>query len=418
MTLPVACNGCPLAGHGQSFIGDHLTEGGTVFVLRDSPGGSDIHRYGKASGLDPLSFNVASAIRCTASLPPMAPLQKGIPGKPRMAEAAIEFCDRAHGRIPPGTKLIVTRGEAALWSVSALRSSASWRGWVVPRKGFGNGWRTEVWTPSRETVNVLVHAPTGDSLTQHYDWKKVKRVLDGTWPASFPGFNVESPSVWPRVSAFDTEFHIETKRLTRFSLFDGLGIPYVVEASDVRRVPIPDGLNPTVFMHNIEADIVHLRRILSDAVHKLKMEDTMLMDSVLWSDRAHDLEYLASLYGRLNRSKHLGYDSLAYSAADAIITWDVALALVAEMKADPLSYREYRDSVYPLTPIIMEAEEAGLALNEQRLQVALDHHLKLQEQYTGRAQAYTGYPINLGSSAQVGNWLYNIEKIKAPRGKR
>ncbi len=419
--LPRACEGCPLAPQAGRFLPSSIREGAPVLVVTDTPpeDGSE-QKFEKLTGMPEGSVNVTSAIKCTAELPELPKGKAQQQDKAGAAEEALLHCRKAHFRVPDGTQLVVARGEYALWSVAGLRSSGSWRGWIVPRHGEGNGWRAEVWTPSFEAAPVLVTAPTADPLAQRLDWKKVGRVLKREWPVPFPGYTTESPSSWPTVSAFDTEFVPETGELTRYSLFAGLGQPTVVEAADVSLVEVKSGVIPTVFMHNVEADILHLERMLGPRVHQFKIEDTMLMHAELWCDLPHDLEYLASLYGRLNRSKHLGYESVDYSAADAIITWDVAAALMKEMKADPVSYRDYRESLFPLTPIIMEAEREGLRLRQDRVQEALAFHGARQQEVQNESEAFAGWPINLGSAEQVQRWLYQVEGIgmKPKRGKK
>ena len=267
------------------------------------------------------------------------------------------------------------------------------------------------------------------------DWQKVPRILKGEWPVRFPGYTTEPPKVWPRVSAFDTEFHPSTGILTRYSLYDGGWRPWVVEAEDVRDgvIDIPKtnqnhgllGSGPSsdagrlvVYMHNAEADILHLRRILGSDLQGLKIEDTMYMDAVLWSDLPHDLLYLGSLYARTNSWKHLGFESPDYSAGDALGTWDVAVALAQQMKEDPQSEWIYRNSVSPLLPTIMEAESVGLALDSQRVDQAISHFEEIERSLSLEAQAYTGYPINLGSPEQVGRWLYEVEGIRPTNTRR
>jgi len=249
------------------------------------------------------------------------------------------------------------------------------------------------------------------------DWQKVARIRRGEGPQRFPGYETTPPRVWPKVSAFDTEFNPETGILTRYSLFSGQGRPWVVEAADVGSVGLPEG-SPTVYMHNVEADIRHLEHMLGPRVHQFRIEDTMLMHSVLWSDLPHDLEYLGSLFARTNRWKHLGYESPSYSGGDAVGTWDVAMALAKEMREDPQSYWVYRNSVFPLIPTIMEAEEVGLALDQQRVAQAITHFEKKMAVEAQKAQAYSGYPINLGSPEQVSRWLYEVERVGIKKRRR
>jgi len=446
------CLGCPLRGDGsQGFVPDEIIERAPVLVVGQNPGeqeeaegkpfvgktGQTMEKtYFKLAGLERGRVSIANALRCrwqdSNELPPLVQPKQAQAGKRGIAEEALLHCQKAHGYLPSGTKLIVSQGEYALWSATGQRSVTSWRGWLLPLRGHGDGWKYEIWHPSSSDIPVLatVHLAAifrdpSLALPTRMDWQKVPRILQGKWPVRFPGFQTAPPKVWPLNSAFDTEFNPDTRELTRYSLYDGGDRPWVVEAKDVSNVPV--GLTgkeilqapPTVYMHNMEADILDLERMLGPRIQEFRFEDTMLMHAVLWSDLPHDLHYLGSLFARTNSWKHLGYESLDYSAGDAMGTWDVALAQLREMKEDPQSYWVYRNSVFPLAPTIMEAERVGLALDQGRVGEAIQHFEVLQEDVSREAQAYAGYPLNLGSSEQVSRWLYEVEKIggKPKRGK-
>ncbi len=190
----------------------------------------------------------------------------------------------------------------------------------------------------------------------------------------------------------------------------------MVEAANVRELTLPD--EAVVVMHNLEADIAHLQRFLKGA--RIRAEDTMLMHSVLWSDLPHTLEFLGSIFARINRWKHLFRSNpRAYSGGDAIGTWDAYMGLVQQMQEDTQSAWLYRHAVFPLSPIIMEAESVGLLLHQSRIQTALDWHLTLQAETELEAQAYVGYPLNLASTAdQVPRWLYEVEHIGERKRRR
>ena len=443
------CVGCPLRGDGtQAFVGDELIENARVMVVGQNPGEAEAEhgrpfvgrtgevmekRYFKIANLERGQVSLGNAIRCrwhdSNDLPPLVQPRSAALGKRGMMEDALIHCQRAHGHVPSGTRLIVTQGEYALWSMTRQRSVTAWRGWMVPLTTQTSGWKSSVWTPSGYFLGVLVTVHLAAifrdpslGLPTRMDWAKVPRILRGAWPLPFPGYHPEPPKVWPRVSAFDTEFDPETKMLTRYSLYDGGEKPWVVEAGDVGGVAIPEGPPPTVYMHNVEADILHLERMMGSRVHDFQIEDTMLMHSVLWSDLPHDLEYLGSLFARTNRWKHLGFSDPTYSGGDAVGTYDVALALIREMREDPQSYWVYRNSVFPLIPTIMEAEKVGLALDQARVQEAIEHFERKQQRTAAQAQMYSGFPINLGSPDQVARWLYQVEglgvKEKAHRGRK
>ena len=439
------CRGCPLFGDGsQGFVPDELIENAPVLVMGQNPGeeeeafgkpfvgktGQAMERtYFKLAGLERGKVSIGNALRCrwqdSNELPPLVQPKSAAAGKRGQAEEALLHCQNAHGHIPSGTKLIVSQGEYALWSVSRQRSVTTWRGWLVPQSGEGDGWKSTIWTPGLANVPVLVTVHLAAIFQQpslshptRMDWRKVPRILKGEWPQRFPGFHTDPPKVWPVVSAFDTEFTPETGELTRYSLYDGGDRPWVVEAQDVGNVPLGAyPAPPKVYMHNMEADILNLERMLGPRIRSFTIEDTMLMHAVLWSDLPHDLEYLGSLFARTNRWKHLGYESVDYSACDALGTWDVAMALTRDMKEDPQSYWIYRNSVFPLAETIMEAEKVGLALDAGRVNQAIEHFERIVSEVTLDGQAYAGYPINMGSPEQVGRWLYEVEGIRPPQAR-
>lgn len=422
------CIGCPLRGTGeQLFTPDVVKDGSPVQVVYSSPpdnpalAATRLATRLKGVGLEHEGVSVQHGIRCSAQLPAWATSHQIRRGEKGPAEEAVLHCHTHHGRLGASTRLLVTIGDAALYSSTGERSSLDWRGWVLPYRGTGNGWKSRVWTPGPRDLPVLAMATAAFPWMGYVtakDWSKVPRILAGEWPQKFPGFTTEPPKVWPKVSAFDTEFSPETGILTRYSLYDGGARPWVVEAGDIQITEVPDG--STVIMHNIEADLDHLQRFLRGG--RIKTEDTMLMHSVLWSDLPHDLEFLGSLSARINRWKHLGFNDLEYSAGDAIGTWDAYLAMVKEYQADPQSMAVYRNCVFPLTPIIMEATTTGLLLDQDKVQQALRYHEQERTDVALRAQAYTGYPINMGSSEQLSRWLYSVEglgkRTKAARKKR
>ena len=126
----------------STFQPDRLTEGAPVLVVTDTQGEDHRSRYAKLAGEPSQAFSVASALRCQefTTLPALVQVRSAELGKMGRAEEALDHCKKAHSRIPNGTKLIVARGEHALWAVTGLRSVSSWRGWLVPQRGLGNGW--------------------------------------------------------------------------------------------------------------------------------------------------------------------------------------------------------------------------------------------------------------------------------------
>ena len=427
------CIGCPLRGDGsQLYTPDRLVPGADVEVRFGTPeearqGLPRLERdYYKLAGLTTGQVSTSSAIKCGATLPASVKPDQWDRGKRGPLEASVSYCRRAHSYSGLGMvgnqapQLVITLGDLALQSATGQRSSHEWRGWLLPYQSPSDRWLEGIWTPGPGDLPVLAMVPLGDLFAQpnltygmRADWRKVGRILRQEWPQRPPELTTVPPKVWPRVSAFDTEFDPQG-RLERYSLYDGETL-WVVEAGSVRSLELPGEV--TVVMHNVEADIAHLQEFLRGGT--IKTEDTMLMHAVLWSDLPHSLEFLGSLYARTNRWKHLFYRApLAYSGADALGTWDVYIALVGEMQSDPQSTWVYRNAVFPLTPIIMEAETVGLRVSEERVQQALAYHTALQTEVTEETMAYVGWPMNVGSPLQVADWLYNIEQVGVKKGRK
>ncbi len=422
------CVGCPLYGDGsQQFVPDVTKPGAPVYLLADQPGDRGpverSKRYIELSGLKPEQVSSGHAIRCTADLPPPVTAQQFEKGQRGVRENAVRFCDRVHHSQASDVRLVVTQGDVALYAATGQRSAHEWRGWLLPYQAKSDGWLSEVWVPVPNQKIVLSTVSLGDiavmptlQFAMRADWRKVGRVLRGEWPQALPGFETQPPKVWPRLSAFDTEFD-PSGALERYSLFDGQTLR-VVEARSVRAIDIPEPV--TVIMHNEDADIEHLRGFLRGA--RIKTEDSMLAHAALYSDLPHSLAYLGSLYARTNRWKHLFHRApLPYSAGDALGTWDVWFGgLIPEFQKDPASARVYREELYPLNAIISEASAVGLKLDQDRVQVALRHHQALKDEVCLEAQAYCGYPLLLSSADQVQRHLYGLEGVgaKQKRGKR
>jgi DNA polymerase I-like protein with 3'-5' exonuclease and polymerase domains len=103
---------------------------------------------------------------------------------------------------------------------------------------------------------------------------------------------------------------------------------------------------------------------------------------------------------------------------DAMITLEVWEALYKELAKDVDSAKVYYRHVLPLVPIILEAEEAGILIDQAEVSRGVGYLEYEMEDSTKIAQAAAGYKINIGSSQQVGRQLYDVEDIKTPRGRR
>jgi len=266
------------------------------------------------------------------------------------------------------------------------------------------------------------------------DWRKVRRYLDGTWPKFLPPSHVYTTDTgrmhaWFETAhqasyiVIDTEFNRDTHYLTLL----GLGFPGMAEALQVewphiwsdrretvcRRLQALVADTPTVFQ-NAVADIPVLEKACGIAYEDyLHIDDTMLAHAALWSDWPHDLEFLASVYGEHPKTKHR--DLLTHNLGDVVDTISLWEALTLELHADPPSAGVYRAQSLPLLPLILDRMKRGIRTNVARVALASVEYVAKQAEAVSLARAYTGWPFNLGSPAQLGMWLYDVEGLPEQR---
>ena len=388
------------------------------------------HNILPKAGLDREQVSIFNAIRCrfpnTNEVPELSS-----PGVRKKVLGAIAHCTQAHWKRPAGLRVVVATGAYGLAAASAGREweVETWRGWAIPLWGDGP-YRSEIWTPSGSEIPVLTTYHTARLFREPdlrpvllMDWSKVARILRGSWPNKLPSLRRIPLLHWPLYFSFDTEFD-PLGHLTRYSMADKELNVTVVEAMEHIQPSIELGLT-TVTMQNAPADIGHFLDLTGVgyhvAKHDLRIDDIMLMHSVLWPGWPHSLEFLGSLYSRLNRWKHLSRTNpIIYSGADAYGTMEVDLRMRQEFKPDPQSWKVYDEYVRPHVWTIERATREGMRTSLQnvtRFQGVLE---KQRDEAVLMAQAAVGWPINLGSpgaKGQVGHWIYDIMGIK-PRNRR
>ena len=270
---------------------------------------------------------------------------------------------------------------------------------------------TGIWTPNEGQVSVLCtyhiaytyHDPPARLVT-HWDWQKVRKLLDRTWPKKLPPVKAGPPQVWPRLSAFDTEYVPHVRKFLCYSLYDGR----TLRVSEDLEGGLDLGSEmPRVIMHNAPADLPFLEEIRVG----FEFEDTMLAHAVLQSDLDHDLGFLGSLYGSLNRWKHLdAINPTLYSAADAFITWEAWSRLANVFEGDPGSFAAY-ERQKRLVPIIMRAEERGIRVNPTVAKQTYTERLDRLQGLILQSQALTGWPINAHSNKQISQQLFEVDGL-------
>lgn len=175
-------------------------------------------------------------------------------------------------------------------------------------------------------------------------------------------------------------------------------------------------LTQPVVYHNAVADIRVLRMhgfAIAPAMH-LKLDDTMLADAALFAEEDHDLGDVARRHGGgvLPEWKDLSESHPdLYNAADLLAPILCMEALEAWFVRDPRAEHIYRSQSLPLLQYIIEGEERGVAVDAEvafRLKAKFDQRC---EEAQRLAQAYSGYPINLGSPDQLMHSFYVVEGL-------
>lgn len=435
---------------GQRYLGSDRWESAPPQPLIGRTG-RVLERYLQLAGLAREDVSLANTVRCRWNHRNELP-----PADSVLMRQAAAHCTRAHWKPPEGVKLYVAMGEHAFTALTGFQHDFNgWRGYMLPYRPITTmeplDLYTQIWVPKREDpVPVLVthhlaylwKEPEAELPTKR-DWNKIPQILDGKWPVALPPIIADPPEIWPSYSAFDTEFHEfytpdgvrdEMTRLVRYSLATKDRL-WCVEAKDARvRIPTLEGT--TLVMHNAPADLPHARKLID--LSNVTIEDTMYAHSVLWTGKvetddqkgktggamSHTLNFLGSMYGRLNRWKHLADVSpRTYAAGDAFGTldvWQLGLygGIRGELERDPQSMWVYTNLRKPLVPIILKHAQHGIAVDHQAADVALKGLIKEQAQFELQARAYAGFPLNLRSPKQLAWWLYDVEGLKAKRSRR
>ena len=262
------------------------------------------------------------------------------------------------------------------------------------------------------------------------DWSKVEKYRNGTWPEAVPTFDVvdkpgsaERLSVWVRSAipaapfvVVDTEF----TRDTRYLLTLGLGYPGApgiqlwfrdftpVDRSVVRGALLDlFGRVPVVFQ-NAMADVPVIEQAMGIG-HRdyFRIEDTMLAHAVLWSEWPHDLGYLASIYGKYPKMKHLSVSNpQLYNWGDVLDTMSTWQGVERELKQDPLSEAVYREQSLPLVPILLRRARKGIRVDSGAVTKAVDDLEMRQDWASGVAAAAVGRTFNIGSEKQLKHFFY------------
>ena len=434
-------------GDGLGFVPDERVNGSVIDVYLQNPGEQEeqegkpavgptgqvlnqtlLPRAGLSRGLD---VSVCNALRCRYNHQNKLPRGKEL-------EDAIRRC-RQYDSVDSGTKLTVAAGAAAWQAFDGPGSITDWRGFLAPDSTLNAG---------RRVLGTLHPADLFRNpkmrLAVMNDWQKVKSYLEGTWPKEIPPFvripqDVSAESFYMFVEralntsvpwvVIDTEFTRDTRYLTCIGISYPscpAGIQILLSSlTPVDRHDIRDWLlrlisKTKVVFQNAFADIPVLERGLGIRLddYRAGIEDTMLSHAVLWSDWPHTLEFLASMYGKYEKMKHLSAsDPSLYNWGDVVDTICVHEGLQSEFRRDNLSKCVYETQSLPLIPILLKRMKLGIRVNKARVEPAIKQYKSLTDEALLLARAYAGWPINIGSDDQLKSYLYDYLGLPIQKNK-
>lgn len=437
MKKPASCQGCPLYDDGDGFVPDEIVPGATTDVWLQNPGeteerkaqpavgstGDDLNeRFLPAAGLTRgQDVSVRNVLRCRWRHPGTGKKCNNLPSG-KVLEQAIQHC-RVHDAATGATVSIAAGGLA--WRMQGGPGTITdWRGFPHPTKPV-----LATLHPADLYRNPKMKYPVLQ------DWAKVQPFQAGTWPKPVPPFQVvrtdqevgQHVHQWvvraieraPFV-ALDTEF----TRDTRFLLTLGLGYPGTdsgiqlwfgaldsVSRSSIRSSLLALVQRVPVVFQNAMADIPVIQQAMGISYSDYcRVDDTMLAHAVLWSEWPHTLEFLASMYGKYPKMKHLSTTNPElYNWGDVLDTISVWQGVSKELTQDPLSEKVYRQQSLPLLPILLGRARRGIRVDQGAVLNAVNS-VRLRKDGAERlAQSAIGFPIRLGSDKQLKEYLYEFK---------
>lgn len=270
--------------------------------------------------------------------------------------------------------------------------------------------------------------------TAKSDWVRVGKFMRGEWPKPLAPIHEwlgrDDKRTWDSLSGapylvIDTEYVPETQHMWCL----GIGGPkthitqwWPEDLKSASRFCIRDLLKeliarvPVVFQ-NAMADLPILEHNLGIKYEDFKqIEDLMFLQSLLWCELPHSLAFIASVCGQHEKMKHLNMRDPRYNAGDVAETIAGWEQYSGEMLRDPQTEYVYRECMLPLIPIILESQRLGIRVDRQAVVTAGDTFNNNRVFAIQTANAYAGFPINVGSSDQLRAFMQydlNRKKIKS-----
>jgi len=432
---PASCLGCSLYDDGDGFVPDEMVPAAGADVWLDSPNEEEerIARPAHGSTGDDLNdvflpeagltrgndVSIRNVLRCRWRHPVTGRKVNKLPSG-KLLEKAIQHC-RVHDA-PTGATVSMAAGSLAWRMHGGPGSVNEWRGFPHPSK------------PVLATLHPadLYRNPKMKKAVMQ-DWQKLALYKRGVWPQAVPPFDVventsgvalhvkrwfDTAAAKASCVVVDTEFTRDTKYL--YTL--GLGYPEMdrglqiwlrtldpVGRSVVRNSLLALVSRVPIVFQNAMADIPVLEANLGiPYAAYVHVEDTMLAHAVLWSEWPHDLGYLASIYGRFPKMKHLSTSNpKLYNWGDVLDTISVHQGVQRELTNDPASRQVYESQSLPLVPILLERAKRGLRVHQDLVREASDALDRRSSWAKRLAHSAAGYPLNVGSEKQLKHYLYD-----------
>ena len=207
--------------------------------------------------------------------------------------------------------------------------------------------------------------------------------------------------------------------------------------------------NVPVVAHNSAHDVRIIKHNWGIPIEEyMKVEDSMLLHNVLWSELPHTLNFCSGVYSTANQHKDLGTHSRVYLHGDVKTTAEVWWNLKKEAERDTQSKHIYDTLQQPMLPMLLESHEEGVRINESfrdelynRLYEQRSYAMEVANEFVagfekpgGRRKALvpsddtTGaYPkavaagqidkdpertINMNSPKQMNEWVYGHAGLK------
>jgi len=409
------------------------------------------NRFLPLSGLSRDQISVGNVIRCrpgvSLGLKPNDVPHITTAMKLETSEApivkAMKHCQQQYFHPPVTTKIVVTMGRHAMFAVTGIQSEdneygrkagvmESWRGYGATVEDYRSfktvstaqydplaGGRTVFFTQHiaalfQGDIDSSDTGAQGQGGKKYYhatleDFNRLRLLLAGKWPEPLPTWSTSPPDEWPMYGAFDTEYVPETGQLLRWSLCGSDEHLYAVEHQGDSHKGMAVTPGSTVLAQNWIADYGHFRSLVGSV--RVNLEDMFLAHTVLWTGEPHNLNYIGSKYGTLNRYKHLiaveGQEAL-YSALDAhqpMVMWK--RHFLPQFREDPLSWNVYRRYRVRLIEAYHRAETTGSRVDTARLNEVKSILEERLASYQEEARNLTGdNQLNLGGRKAMLEHLY------------